>query len=71
LLKGCFCRTLIRFSVFYIRFFIRERFPFRMSFRIRFIYEKHLQIEQLIWVRVADEMHAGFHPVWVHCLEIS
>jgi hypothetical protein len=42
-----------------------------MRFRIRFIHEKHIRVEQLIWVRLADEMHAGFHPVWVHCLEIS
>ena len=59
------------FLRFYIRFFIRLWLPSRMSFRIRFIHEQHLRIEQLIWVRLAYEMHAGFHPVWVHCLEIS
>jgi hypothetical protein len=55
----------------FLRFYIRLWLPSRMRFRIRFIHEKHLRSEQLIWVRLADEMHAGFHPVWVHCLEIS
>ena len=59
-------RTVI-VSSFLIRIWLHSR----MRFRIRFIHEKHLQVEQLIWVRLADEMHAGFHPVWVHCLEIS
>ena len=55
----------------FLRFYIRLWLPSRMRFRIRFIHEKHLRSEQLIWVRLAYEMHAGFHPVWVHCLEIS
>ena len=50
-------------TVFVSSFLIRIWLPSRMSFRIRFIHEKHLRSEQLIWVRLADEMHAGFHPV--------
>ena len=65
--------TMVSFSdePFVSSFLIRLWLPSRMRFRIRFIHEKHLRIEQLIWVRLAYEMHAGFHPVWVHCLEIS
>jgi hypothetical protein len=55
----------------FLRFYIRLWLPSRMRFRIRFIHEKHLRSERLIWFRLAYEMHAGFHPVWVHCLEIS
>jgi hypothetical protein len=35
----------------FLRFYIRLRFPSRMSFRIRFMHEEHLRIEQPIWVR--------------------
>ena len=35
----------------FLRFYIRLWFPSRMRFRIRFIHEKHLRIEQPIWVR--------------------
>jgi hypothetical protein len=31
-----------------------------MRFRIRFIHEKHLRSEQLIWVRLADESMPAF-----------
>jgi hypothetical protein len=35
----------------FLRFYIRIWLPSRMRFRIRFIHEKHLRIEQPIWVR--------------------
>jgi hypothetical protein len=35
----------------FLRFYIRLWLPSRMSFRIRFIHEQHLPIEQPIWVR--------------------
>jgi hypothetical protein len=35
----------------FLRFYIRLWLPSRMSFRIRFLHEKHRRIEQPIWVR--------------------
>jgi hypothetical protein len=44
-------------EAFVSSFLIRIWLPSRMRFRIRFIHEKHLRIAQLIWVRLAYEMH--------------